>query len=182
MMNLEVKSRIRPYHRALLQRGISCRFRRWGPVSVGREAWFEIEYRDVEKDEYPLLSIKPVVVEPHGVEGGVDRWQYLDWWHANMLSMKYFPSMSGYAELRLYFKDLTDSDTITDDYGRSQTFKGNVGTDEDVRYYYKPFLVYSTYDVISIVFAGLTILFTCVVCILTFVLAVLTYGLLVHPV
>jgi hypothetical protein len=180
-MQLEVKSRVKPYHRTQFLSGILRRFRDWGLVTAGGEAWYEIEYRDVEKDEYPLLSIKPVVVESHGVEGGVDRWQYTDWWEVNTLTMKYFPSVSGYAELRLYFKDLTDSDTITDDYGRSQTFKGDVGTDKDVRYYYKPLLVYSTHDVVSIVLAGVTVFLTCVICILTFVLAVLTYGVLRHP-
>jgi hypothetical protein len=181
-MQLEVKSRIRPFHRALLLKGIPHRFAHWGLVSEGREALVEIEYRDVDTDEYPLLSFKPVFVEAHGVEGGVDRWQYEDWWQGNQLVLKYFPSVSGYAELRVYFKDLTDTDTITDEYGRAHVFKGKVGADNDIRYYYKPFLVHSTYEVISIVSAGLTIGLSCAICLLTLVLAALTYGLLVQPV
>lgn len=176
-MKLEVKSGIRPYHRTPFVGGILYRFRHWLPVMAGREAWCEIEYRDAEEDEYPLLPIKPVFVEPHGIEGGIERWQHRDWWQVNHLSMKYFPSVSGYVELRVHFKGLRDSDTITDDYGRSQAFKGDVGTDKDVRYYYKPFLIYSLYDITNIAFTSVVTVFTVLLCILTFVLAVLTYRL-----
>jgi len=131
------------------------------PVIEGCEAWFHVEYRDLDsEDEVPLLPAKPVIVEPHGIEGGVDRWGYTPWSHVNHMSMKFYPSVSGYIELRVYFKDLADSDTIIDNYGRSQPFKGDIGPDKDIRYYYRPFRIYSLNEVLMTLFTVIVSIFT----------------------
>jgi|GEM_PF-6616902 len=168
-MNIKVKTSVEPSHYKVPILGkILNRLRLKMPVIEGCEALYNVEYRDLDsKDTIPILSIKPVIVEPHGIEGGFDRWGYVPWFDGNDLTMKFYPSVSGYIELRVYFKDLKDADTITDDYDRAQTFKGDIGPDKAIRYYYKPFRVFSLDEVLMILFTGIVAVFTVLLFIIT---------------
>ncbi|MBA7635322.1 hypothetical protein ES703_42923 [subsurface metagenome] len=170
-MKIKVKTSIEPFYKIPILGKVLNRFLHKFPVIEGYEALFHVEYSDLDsKDAIPILSFKPVIVEPHGIEGGFDRWGYEPWFSGNNLTMKFYPSVSGYIELRVYFKDLKDSDTIIDDYGRAQTFKRDIGPDK-VRYYYKPFRVYSLYEVLIVLFTGIVTIFT----ILLFVITILFF-------
>lgn len=173
-MKIEVKTSIEPFYRVRILGKILNRLAHRMPVIEGYEALFNVEYRDQDsKDTIPILPIKPVIVEPHGLEGGVDRWGYAPWFHGNNLTMKFYPSVSGYIELRVYFRDLEDSDTIIDDYGRAQSFREDIGLDEDVRYYYKPFRIYSLNDILMTVFTAMVTILTVIVAVFTILLFIL---------
>ena len=169
-MKIQVRTNIEPLYRIPILVKILNHFRHGLPVVEGYEALLNVEYSDLDsKDATPILPIKPVVVEPHGIEGGFDRWAYEPWLDTNQLTMKFYPSTSGYIELRVYFRDLEDSDTVVDDYGRNQTLKEDIGSDKAIRYYFKPFRVYSLYEVLMALFTGTVTIFT----ILLFVITVL---------
>lgn len=170
-MEIEVKTSIEPFYRNPILRKIPICFIKKMPVIEGYESLLYVEYRDSEAEkDVPFLSIKPVIVEPHGIERGVDRWGLKPWLQQNNLSMKFSPSVSGYIELRVYFKDLKDSDEIIDDYGRSQPFKGDIGNDKAIRYYFKPYKIYSLYEVLMIFFTGTVTIFTLLMLIITILL------------
>lgn len=171
-MKIEVKTSIQPFYRVPILGRILNRLGDKMPVIEGCEAWYDVQYTDLDsQDEIPLLPIKPVIVEPHGIEGGIDRWGYAPWLHGNHMTMKFYPSVSGYIELRVYFKDLADADTIIDSYGRSQPFKGDIGPDKDIRYYYKRFRIYSLNEVLMTFFTAIVTIFTIL---LTFFTAIVT--------
>ena len=171
-MKIQVRTNIEPSYKIPIPGKILNHFRHKLPVIEGYEALLNVEYSDLDsKDATPILPIKPVVVEPHGIEGGFDRWAYEPWFDTNQLIMKFHPSISGYIELRVYFRDLKDSDKVIDDYGRNQTFKGDIGSDKAIRYYYKPFRVYSLYEVLIAFFTGIVTIFT----ILLFVITILLF-------
>lgn len=169
-MRVEVKTSIEPFYRIPILGKVLNRFRHKMPVIGGYEALLNVKYDIDSKDAYPILSIKPVIVEPHGIEGGVDRWGYEPWFDQNDVTMKFRPSVSGYIEVRVYFRDLKNSDMIIDDYGRVQPFTGDIGLNKNIRYYYKPFRVYSLYEVLMILFTGVVTIFT----ILLFIITVLS--------
>lgn len=173
-MEIEVKSSVEPFFGTRVLGSILNRFRHRMPLVSGRRALLHIEYRESDSKEMPLLAFKPVIVEPHGIEGGVDRWGYEPWFDGNALTMKFYPSVSGYIELRVYFRDLNDSDTILDDYDRRQPFKGDIGADKAVRYYYKPFRVYSLHDALDIIFTGIVTMFTILLFLITVALCLIT--------
>jgi len=172
-MRIGVKTRIEPFYRSAALGNILGRFSRRIPVIEGHEALFEIEYTDLESSEkLLLLPIKPVIVEPHGIEGGMNRWGYEPWLERNYLSMKFTPSVSGYIELRVYFKELEESAEIVDEYGRVQHFRGDIGSDKNIRYYYKAFRVRSMYEVLMVLFTGIVAIFTGIVVIIAILEAV----------
>jgi hypothetical protein len=136
------------------------------PVIEGYKASYTVEIRSLE-GEIPLLAVKPVIVEPHGIEGGINRWGFEPWLEDNAFVMSFYPSVAGYIELRVYFRDLKDSDKIVDDYGRVQPFKGDIGSDKNIRYYYKSFRIYSLNEVLMIFFTGVVTIFTVLLFIIT---------------
>jgi hypothetical protein len=169
-MRVGVKTSIEGFYKVpILGKILGC-FRCRLPVIEGYEALLHVEYHE-DSEEIPISSIKPVLVEPHGVEGGIDRWGHEPWMEINCLTMKFHPSVSGYVEWRVYFKDLKDLDTIVDDYSRAQTFKGDIGSDKNIRYYYKVFRVYSLHEVLMLVFTGVVTCFT----ILLFIIAIINF-------
>jgi len=172
-MRIKVKTSIEPFHKIPISAKVLKCFRHGMPVIEGYEAVCNVEYTALDsKDAIPILSIKPVIVEPHGIEGGIHRQAYEPWFSANHLSMKFYPSISGYVELRVYFKDLKDSDEIVDDYGRAQPFKGDIGPNKDIRYYYKPFRVHSSYEVLMVACTGIVAIFTILLLVITVLLVV----------
>lgn len=168
-MKINVKTRIKSFYNIPVIGKILIGLRRKMPVVEGYEALLHVEYTEEDSKELPILSIKPVLVEPRGVGDSINRWGYEPWMTVNDLSLKFYPSVSGYVEWRIYFKDLKDSDEIIDDYGRVQPLRGNIGSDKDIRYYYKAFRVYSLHEVLMIVFAGAVTIFTVLLFIITII-------------
>jgi hypothetical protein len=174
-MKIKVETQIEPLYEIPVIGKLIKRYRHKLPVIEGYPAAFYIEYKDLDsdiEDQKLLLHIRPVFMESHHVAGSIDRWGYEPWDQMNFLWMKFYPTVSGYMEMRVYFKDLTESDAIIDEYDRAQTFREDIGPDKNVRYYYKAYKIYSLAEVLMIVFTGIVTLFT----ILSFI-SVLIIGL-----
>ena len=163
------------YKIPILGKILSSFFWRKIPAIEGYEALFNIRYIDVDSKKYPILFIKPVIWAPHGIEGEIKRWAYKPWFPVNNLTMKFYPPISGYIELRVYFKDLKNSDEIIDDFERCQSFKEDIGTDKNISYYYKVFRIYSLSEVLMIVLTGVVTFFT----ILLFMLSIINLIILI---
>jgi hypothetical protein len=166
-MKIRVHTRVHGFHKISIVSTILGWFHVEKPVIEGYEALFHVAYgaygdEDSEQvSQLPiLLPIKPVVVERQAVASGIQHWGWAPWMEQNYLVTRFYPSASGHMEARVYFKDLNDSDTIIDEHGRSQTSRGDIGSDKDIRYYRKPFRVWSLSEFLMLVFTGVVAVFT----------------------
>lgn len=180
-MKIQVKTTIEPVYGR-----IPARWRKRLPVIEGYPTDLITEYEVFEpKDSQTALSCRLGVAHPYGAEFHGERFSSTDWREASPVRVLFHPQGSGTSEARVYVKGLDDSDIILDDAGIAQSHRGVLDSDPDVRYYCRPFRVYSLHEVLTLFLAGLSALlagsvlfFTVVLCILTFVLAVLTYRLI----
>lgn len=174
-MKIQVKTRIEPLYKIPIIDKILSPFRHVLPVIEGYEALFDIKYKDEDSGEAPVLSIKPVFRERQALASGTQALDYGEWIQANAETFKFRPSLSGYVEWEVYFKDLKDTDSIIDDYGVIQKFTRDIGADKNIRHYRRPFRVYSLSEVTMLLFTGVVTVFTILLFIITMINFILLY-------